>query len=186
MSKMFKVTYSEVESVKKQIKYECSIKMTEGASVREKHKEWFLDRKADLEMRYWNRYKKYLLNKGFSVNVINTMDDVLDKLTDYVKTYKASGLAFLKIDEEITYSNEYNNYYIFTTKSRVVVLNNEYVEILNESIATIKNRNDNQELIYKTNKLMFEETKLKKENLIYRYYDASNGEFIKETIMEKK
>ena len=26
----------------------------------------------------------------------------LDKLTDYVKTYKASGLAFLKIDEEIT------------------------------------------------------------------------------------
>ncbi len=84
MSKMFKVTDSEVESVKKQIKYECSIKMTEGASVREKHKEWFLDRKADLEMRYWNRYKKYLLNKGFSVNVINTMDDVLDKLTDYL------------------------------------------------------------------------------------------------------
>jgi len=26
----------------------------------------------------------------------------IDKLTDYVKTYKASGLAFLKIDEEIT------------------------------------------------------------------------------------
>jgi len=26
----------------------------------------------------------------------------LDKLTDYVKTYKASGLAYLKIDEEIT------------------------------------------------------------------------------------
>ena len=26
----------------------------------------------------------------------------LDKLTDYVKTYKASGLAYLKIEDEIT------------------------------------------------------------------------------------
>lgn len=34
-------------------------------------------------MKYWERYKKYLLNdKGFSVKVVNTMDDILDKLTD--------------------------------------------------------------------------------------------------------
>lgn len=91
-----------------------------------------------------------------------------------------------KIEDEITYSNKYNNYYIFTTKSKVIVLNNEYQEVLNESLSTIKNRTENQELIYKTNKLMFEETELKKNNLIYKYYDASTGELLKETTMEQQ
>ena len=81
---IFKLEDSEVEEVKKQIKFECSIKMMEGASVKEKHKEWFLERKADLDMKYWNRYRTYLVNKGFSVNVVNKMDDILDKLTDYL------------------------------------------------------------------------------------------------------
>lgn len=91
-----------------------------------------------------------------------------------------------QIEDEITYSNKYNNYYIFTTKSKVIVLNNEYQEVLNESLSTIKNRTENQELIYKTNKLMFEETELKKNNLIYKYYDASTGELLKETTMEQQ
>ena len=33
---------------------------------------------------------------------------------------------------------------------------------------------------------MFEETNIKDDKLIYKYYDATNGEFIKETIMEQK
>ena len=89
-----------------------------------------------------------------------------------------------KLDEEITYLNEYNHYYIFTTKTRVIVLNNEYEEVLNESIAIIKEKEDNQELIYKTNKLMYEETTRDDNELIYKYYDATTKEFIKETIME--
>ena len=89
-----------------------------------------------------------------------------------------------QINEEITYYNEYNNYYIFTTKTKVIVLNNEYEEILNEDITNIKKRKNNQELIYKTNKLMFEETILDDNNLTYKYYDASNYELVKETVLE--
>ena len=34
-------------------------------------------------MKYWERYRKYLLaDKHFSTNVVNTMDDILDTLTD--------------------------------------------------------------------------------------------------------
>lgn len=88
-----------------------------------------------------------------------------------------------KIDEEITYSNLYGNYYIFTTKSKVIVLNKEYEEILNNSIATIKIKED-MELIYKTNQLMYEETKVDDKVLTYKYYDATTGDFIKETKME--
>lgn len=91
-----------------------------------------------------------------------------------------------QIKEKITYLNIYNNYYIFTTKNKVIVLNNEYQEILNEPINTITKKKKNQELIYKTNQLMFEETILKKDHLIYKYYDATNGEFIKKTVLENK
>ena len=50
-------------------------------------------------MKYWERYKKYLLaDKGFSTKVVNTMDDVLDTLTDLLGdpsrdvSYKRRGL----------------------------------------------------------------------------------------------
>ena len=53
-------------------------------------------------------FQKVLTENGV-INAIVVKDKAssysrkdLDKLTDYVKTYKASGLAFLKIDEEIT------------------------------------------------------------------------------------
>ena len=112
-------------------------------------------------------------------SLVNNNQNYLDSITKNIKDN-------YQINEKITYSNEYNNYYIFTTKSRVIVLNNEYYEILNESIATIQEIPKNQELIYKTNKLMFEETILGEDKLIYKYYDAATNEFIKETIMEQQ
>lgn len=90
-----------------------------------------------------------------------------------------------QIEEEITYSNQYGNYYIFTTKSSVIVLNKQYEEILKDSIATIQIKED-MELIYKTNKLMYEEKEVNDNVLTYKYYDATNGDFIKETTMELK
>lgn len=90
-----------------------------------------------------------------------------------------------QIEEEITYSNQYGNYYIFTTKSSVIVLNKQYEEILNDSVATIQIKED-MELIYKTNKLMYEEKEVSDNVLTYKYYDATNGDFIKETTMELK
>ena len=118
-----------------------------------------------------------LITISYTIYLIINNNNYLDSITKNIKDN-------YQINEEITYSNEYNNYFIFTTDTRVIVLNNEYTEVLNESIATIKNRTENQELIYKTNKLMFEETTTNDGKLIYKYFDASNGEFIKETIME--
>lgn len=78
------LTDVEVENVRAEIKSEFSIKLDQGSLIQEKgHEKWFLDKKPLLDMKYWERYKKYLLNdKGFSVKVVNTMDDILDKLTD--------------------------------------------------------------------------------------------------------
>ena len=74
----------EIEEVKASIKSEFSIKMAPGVFIEEKkHEKWFLARKSQIEMKYWERYRKYLLkDKGFSTKIVNTMDDILDTLTD--------------------------------------------------------------------------------------------------------
>lgn len=98
---MFKtLSDDEVDEVRASIKSEFSIRLDRGVLIEEKgHERWFLARKSQLEMRYWERYKKYLLaDKGFSSKVVNTMDDVLDTLTDLLGdptrdiVYKRRGL----------------------------------------------------------------------------------------------
>lgn len=78
------LTEAEIEEVRASIKADFSIKLDKGFLIEEKgHEKWFLSKKASLEMKYWERYKKYLLaDKGFSSNVVNQMDDILDTLTD--------------------------------------------------------------------------------------------------------
>lgn len=90
----------EIKEVSAIIKSEFSIKLDKGVLIEEQgHERWFLAKKAQLEMKYWERYKKYLLaDKGFSTKVVNTMDDVLDTLTDLLGdpsrdvSYKRRGL----------------------------------------------------------------------------------------------
>lgn len=78
------LSHDEIEEVKTVLKSELYIKLDRGTLIEEKgHKKWFLSRKSELDMKYWERYKKYLLNdKGFAANVVNSMDDILDTLTD--------------------------------------------------------------------------------------------------------
>ena len=104
----------------------------------------------------------------YTIYLVNNNRNYLNNITKDIK-------ANYPLTEEITYSNKYNNYYIFTTNTKVIVLNNEYTEILKENISNIITPPKNQKLIYKTNKLMYEETILKEDKLIYKYYDATNG-----------
>ena len=75
---------NEVAEVAAAIKSEFSIKLDKGTLIEEKgHEKWFLSKKAQLNMKYWERYRKYLLrDQGFSTQVVNSMDDILDTLTD--------------------------------------------------------------------------------------------------------
>lgn len=90
------------------------------------------------------------------------------------------------LTEDITYTNQYGNYYIITTPTQVIVLTKEYTEVLKENISILTKNNENLPLIYKTNTLMHEKTKLIKGNLSYEYYDARTGELLKTTTMEQQ
>ncbi len=91
-------------------------------------------------------FKSVLENKGVinAIVVKNAADKFsrkdLDKLTDYVKTYKASGLAYIKYNEEITGSvvkvlseEEINN-----VKSKLEVETNDLVLIVSGDYGIVK------------------------------------------------
>ena len=111
--------------------------------------------------------------------ITDNNEQTLKKTTQKIKTH-------YKTDEEITYTNEYGNYYIIKTKSKVIVLSKNYQEIVKEELSKLKEDIPNTNIIYKTNKLIYEKKLLKNKTLIYEYYDAKTGEKIDETTLELK
>ncbi len=103
--------------------------------------------------------------------------------------YKSSIIKDIKanyhITEPITYANYADNYYILSTKDRVIVLTKEYQEVLNEDINNLSPNSNKYELIYKTKKLMYEETILKDNKVTYNYYDAKTYKKVSSTTLEK-
>lgn len=110
--------------------------------------------------------------------IINKNNNYQDNLTKKIKTN-------YDISEDITYSNFYGNYYIFKTKNNVIVLNKEYEEVLKEEIKNIADNKEGYDLIYKTNKLMYEDTTIENNKVTYTYYDAKTYEKISSTTLEK-
>ena len=89
-------------------------------------------------------------------------------------------------NEKIVDSNQYGNFYIIKTKTKVIVLTKDYKEVTEEELSNLKVTSSNLPLIYKTNKLMYEETITKNKKVTYKYYDALSGEKIKSTTLELK
>lgn len=111
--------------------------------------------------------------------ITNHNQEELDNIKDNIKEN-------YNLKEDITYTNKYGNYYIFKTSTNIYVLNSEYKEILVEEISNLSSNNDNLEIIYKTNKLMYEKTTRKKNKIKYKYYDAKTGTLLKETTLERQ
>lgn len=101
---------------------------------------------------------------------------------DMLKTIKEK----TKTQENINYVNYYNNYYIYKTDNNVVVLNNEYQEIEKFKISDLAENKNNYEIIYKTKKLMYENSIIEKNKVTYEYYDAKTYKKISSTTLEKK
>lgn len=88
------ISEEDKKAVKNKIMAERSVKMREGSLIQgnDKYEKWFLSKKAELDMAYWDRYKKYLLEENnFASNVVNTMDDMLDNLTDLLGNPRIKG-----------------------------------------------------------------------------------------------
>lgn len=75
------------------------------------------------------------------------------------------------------------NYYILITPSEIIVLNKKYEQIHLENITNKKLLD--LEIIYKNNKLMYEETLSTSQKITYNYYDFNTEEKINTIEMER-
>lgn len=78
------ITDEEKKSVRNELLADNKIRLEPGvAIVPRTHKKWFADRKPDLTLDYWDRFKELLVkDKGFPVNVVAEMDKVSDEIVD--------------------------------------------------------------------------------------------------------
>jgi len=81
-----------------------------------------------------------------------------------------------KLTEEIKYLNKYDLYYIILTTDNLIVLDNEYKEILKEEINKIKKTD--KEIVYRLNQVMYEECEVQKTKIVYKYYNIYTDELI--------
>ena len=89
------------------------------------------------------------------------------------------------VDNKLINVNKYDGYYILTTSANIIVLNSKYKEILKEDISKIKESN-NMSIIYKNNSLMYLEKEIRKDKVIYKYYNPSNLELIKKITFRRQ
>ena len=116
---------------------------------------------------------------------IFSLSYTINKNNNYLSSISTKINKHYKLKDKITYANIYGNYYIFTTKKEVFVLNKEYEKVLQEDLYTIKERKENHNLIYKTKQLMYENTITKDNKITYEYYDAKNYKKISSITLEE-
>ena len=86
-------------------------------------------------------------------------------------------IANYKVNGKINYLNKSGLYYIIIDNVNLIVLDNNYKVVLEqEKIA----RNNKYNIVYKQNRLMYEEDKVIKGKIRYTYYDINTLEKIKD------
>ena len=84
------------------------------------------------------------------------------------------------------YVNKYNDYYIFLSDENYGVLDGEYNEIMLISKSLVHDNTNNYDVIYKDNKLIYQEEVLDKDKLMINYYDIYTYQFDKTITMGRK
>ena len=101
----------------------------------------------------------------------------------YVNSLKNNIEDNYKLGDDIKDINVYGGYYIISTDKEVIVLANDFEEVVKENINKLSNNIDNYYLVYRTNKLMYEETVVKGKTLTYNYYDAYSYDYVSSIVL---
>ncbi|WP_315079603.1 Z1 domain-containing protein [uncultured Clostridium sp.] len=91
---IIQVSDEEFEQAIKNIHSNMSITMDEGILIKgdEEYVEWYDSRRAEIELKFWNRYKEYLIiKKGWSEAVVNTIDKVSNDIVALLGDPQAKG-----------------------------------------------------------------------------------------------
>jgi len=88
------ITLSEEEIVMiiKKIEASYQITMSLGSTlIDNEHKPWLIANSDKIDWNYWIKYKKWLINEGYSPNIIGQMDLVTNEILDLLQNPKDDG-----------------------------------------------------------------------------------------------
>lgn len=80
--------------------------------------------------------------------------------------------------KRVDYLNKYNNYYIVMDREYLYVFDLKYNEILSKDIMLVHSNNNNYDIIYKDDNLMYFNDYIKDNVLVYEYYNIDTYKLI--------
>lgn len=84
----------EISEIKRKVDSEFQIYQPDGIALTEDYeheKDWYTKEKEKISQFYWNRYRNYLFNSGWSTDVLNTLENnTLNKLMNLLGNPKSS------------------------------------------------------------------------------------------------
>ncbi|WP_156254678.1 Z1 domain-containing protein [Sandarakinorhabdus oryzae] len=86
------VTDTEAEYLIKILETKLDVSMTIGAQLTAKNfKPWLESRRKDIDPYYWDRYRKLLVQQGLPPGVVNTLDEVTERITGLLEDPEKEG-----------------------------------------------------------------------------------------------
>ena len=80
------LTLEEIEEITRKLEERFSITMTLGTIFdTEDYRPWLDELRGDMDWYYWRRYKQFLLNGGFPIQVIRGLDNISDQILDHLE-----------------------------------------------------------------------------------------------------
>lgn len=88
----YEITPDDISLVVKRLETRFDISMSIGSLLQaEDYSPWLDHARGEIDWHYWNNYKRYLSEKGFSKNVISTIDIDTDNILDRLENPKKDG-----------------------------------------------------------------------------------------------
>ena len=85
------ITAHQVEETAKQIEAKLSISMSDSLSLQADFEPWLPGRRSTVSPYYYDRYRKFLANDGFSASVLGVLDKDTDKIVGLMQDPELQG-----------------------------------------------------------------------------------------------
>ena len=95
--------------------------------------------------------------------IINLNDNYIDRLKNNI--YKKTNI------KDISYVNEYDNYYIVMDNENIYLFDDKYDEITRLKVNLVYKNKNNYDIVYRDKTIMYMDNYKNKEEIIFKYYD---------------
>lgn len=76
------VDEAAILEIARQLEREFSVSLGKAHTLSAGHRPWLRAKAHEIDFRYWGRYRDFLVQQGFGINVVNSLSDITDDILD--------------------------------------------------------------------------------------------------------